>query len=101
TIADNLAGYGGGIFNWDTLTVTNSTIDNNSASAYNSSTGGWGGGIYNGGTVTVTNSTIAYNKGAGLLVFYNTCTLSNTIVALNTYADIALGYGSVSPESAY
>ena len=38
-----------------TLTVTDSTIDNNSAEF-------GGGGIYNAGTLTVTNSTIAGNS---------------------------------------
>ena len=46
--------YGGGINNAGTLTVTNSTIDNNSAID-------GGGGIDNAGTLTVTNSTIADN----------------------------------------
>ena len=53
------ADSGGGIDNDGTLTVTNSTIANNSAGY------GDGGGIYNAGTMTVTNSTIA-NNSAGI-----------------------------------
>ena len=83
-----------------TLSITNSTIANNSA-------GGSGGGIWNyGGTLTVTNSTIAYNSynsagygGGGIGNGYNgaeagTAMLDNTIVVLNTY-----GTGSGAPAS--
>ena len=59
TIDNNYSSdFGGGIGNWGTLTVTNSTIDNNSAGSY-------GGGIGDFGTLSVTNSTIAYNSGVG------------------------------------
>jgi len=62
TIADNSAtnqypGGGGGIYNAGTLTVTDSTIDNNSAS-----NNGNGGGIDNTGTLTVTDCTIDDNS---------------------------------------
>jgi hypothetical protein len=52
------AGNGGGISNYGTLTITNSTIDSNQV---------WleGGGIYNWGTLTVTNSTISGNGATG------------------------------------
>ena len=83
-----------------TLTVTNSTIANNSA-------GDQGGGIWNyGGTLTATNSTIAYNSynsagygGGGIGNGFNgaevgTAMLENTIVVLNTY-----GTGSGAPAS--
>jgi Ca2+-binding RTX toxin-like protein len=49
---------GGGISNLGTLTVKNSTIENNSAYDH-------GGGIYNGGTLTAVNSTISDNSTAG------------------------------------
>ena len=83
-----------------TLTITNSTIANNSA-------GDQGGGIWNyGGTLTATNSTIAYNSynsagygGGGIGNGFNgaevgTAMLENTIVVLNTY-----GTGSGAPAS--
>jgi hypothetical protein len=57
TITGGSASSGGGIDNAGTLTVTNSTIDNNSVPIEGS-----GGGIYNGGTLTVTNSTIDNNS---------------------------------------
>src|SRR4029453_18093348 len=53
---DFVAGIGGAIFNSGTLTVTRSTIRDNTAFSH--------GGIDNvGGTVTITNSTIEHNSG--------------------------------------
>jgi CSLREA domain-containing protein len=59
---------GGGIYNSGTLTVTNSTISNNTTGRGDSvggvatgGKGGDGGGIYNDGTLTVTNSTVSSN----------------------------------------
>ena len=57
TIVDGLADYGGGgIRNFGTLTVTNSTLSGN-ATAY-----GDGGGILNDGTLMVTDSTLSDNN---------------------------------------
>jgi YVTN family beta-propeller protein len=52
------SGYGGGIYNFGTVTLTNSTLSGNSANGG----GGSGGGIYNYGTVTLTNSTLSGNS---------------------------------------
>ena len=74
TVSDGSASYGGGIYNVGTLTVTNSTIANNSAT-YS------GGGIYSYGTLTVTNSTIANDSaavGGGIYNFAGTLTVSNS-----------------------
>ena len=98
------SGEGGGIFNDGNLTVTNSTIADNSA--------GNGGGITSESSLTTVNSTIAYNDvvnggaGGGLDVIAGTSLLDNTIVALNTAgagstasaSDIA---GTADPASAY
>ena len=74
---------GGGIYNFGTTTVIESTIADNTTSGY-------GGGINNDGTFTAVNTTIAYNEtdyriGGGV---YDdpgsTTTLYNTIVAVNT-----------------
>ena len=55
----NTSTYGGGIFNFSNLTVTNSIISANTANK--------GGGIYNyEGYLTVTNSTISSNRGSGI-----------------------------------
>ena len=97
TIADGYVagatfGYGGGIFNGGTLTVSNCTfsgnnaffagggIDNSGTLKVSNSTfsdnragvggpsggGGYGGGISNGGTLTVTNSTFINNRVHGV-----------------------------------
>jgi CSLREA domain-containing protein len=57
TISDNSAvGVGGGIYNYGTLTITNSTVSGNSATLE-------GGGVFNGfsSTLTITNSTFSDN----------------------------------------
>jgi len=74
---------GGGILNYATLTVTNSTFSGNTAGSY-------GGGLANNwGTVTVINSTFSGNSassggGGGVSNNPGTMTLRNTIVANNT-----------------
>jgi hypothetical protein len=82
-------GFGGGIFNEGTLTVTNSTLSGNT---------GYGGGVYNSGTATVTNSTLSGNAAAegGGIWNTGTATLKNTIVANspsgnNCYGPITVG----------
>jgi hypothetical protein len=99
TIADNTAiytggdipqaAYGGGIMNDEdaTLTISQSTIANNSAEASTTSTGGgMGGGIGNdGGVLTIGASTITGNEatlcGGGT---YGAIVAHNTIVSGNT-----------------
>jgi CSLREA domain-containing protein len=79
TIQNGSSDSGGGIYNGGTLTLTNCTLNGNSAGRI----GGYGGGIYNGGTLTLTNCTLssnsAYNGGGisngGTLMLEN-CTLS-------------------------
>ena len=83
---NSATGYGGGIANYDTATVNNSTFTEN--------TGCFGGGIYNAGAFTLTNSTISVNsanslnaEGGGICnenEFGVALTLNNTIVAGNT-----------------
>jgi len=57
TITGGSAGYGGGIFGKEdsSITVTNSTVSDNSCWSY-------GGGIYSPGAITVANSTISDNS---------------------------------------
>ena len=66
------AGGGGGIHNSGTLTLTNSTVSNNSAPSR------FGGGIRNLGTLTILNCTVSHNpaySGGGV---YNSSTLAVT-----------------------
>jgi hypothetical protein len=69
TIANGKANTGGGILNAGTLTITNSTINNNqtidgadATGASNGGNAGNGGGIYNTGTLTLINSTVGGNQ---------------------------------------
>ena len=87
TIAHGAASFtsGGGIANEGgaTLTITNSTISNNSIS------GSYGGGISNGGTLTITNSTISNNSQSGNatgggLVNFGTATITNSTFSGNS-----------------
>lgn len=73
---------------WNNSTVTNVTITNNRADAFNSNLGRGGGLFISGGIVEIRNSTIAGNwadgRGAGLFVSGDHVRLYNTIIANNT-----------------
>jgi hypothetical protein len=71
----DIFGFGGGIYNSGTLTISNSTLSGNSAMF-------GGGGIYNDNTVTISNSTLAGNYGGGI---YNagTLTVSDSTISGN------------------
>ena len=86
TISDgSVNGNGGGIFNRENLTLSNSTIANNSASR-----GGRGGGIYNySGTVSISNSNISDNYassyGGGIFnTLGTTASISNSTISDNS-----------------
>ncbi len=103
TITGGLDGSGGGIDNDGALTVSNSTIANNSATdsyggpgigggIYNAATL-IGGRIYNAGTLTISNSTIANNSsfsngvidfGGGGIFTFGTLTVSNSTIENNS-----------------
>jgi CSLREA domain-containing protein len=85
TIADNSAGIGGGIANSGTLAIFDSTISSNSST-------GWGGGIHNGsdGTLTIAGSMIADNHATqfgGAIRNDGTLTISNSTIAGNRAED--------------
>jgi hypothetical protein len=83
-------GFGGGISNYGTLTITNSTINSNQCVQA-------GGGILNSGTLTITNSTVSGNgatgqhdgqpwgHGGGIsdVATFNNSTLSNNYASLS------------------
>ncbi len=86
TFSGNRSVYGGGINNSGSLTVSNSTFSKNTVfgdSGVNSKIG-FGGGINNSGSLTVSNSTLsgneAYNSGSGI---GGGGTIRNTIIAGN------------------
>jgi len=87
---------GGGIINFATLTIINSTISQNFAN-------GFGGGIRNGGTLVLRNSTIADNGAAGSgegggISNVGTVTMKNTIVAQNTGQTVDDIAGTITSE---
>jgi predicted outer membrane repeat protein len=55
-------GWGGGILNFGTLTVSGCTVSNNSVGFLANSADHLGGGIYNAGMLTVTASTVSGNS---------------------------------------
>jgi hypothetical protein len=66
TVSGNLSAgtgnsYGGGIYSSGTLTVRDSTVSGNLVLAPYGS-GSYGGGVYNGGTLTVSDSTVSDNE---------------------------------------
>jgi len=80
TVTDNTGSSGGGIYNFWTLTLSNSTISGNKSNFD-------GGGIYNGeGTVTLTDSTVRDNSGTfgggirntAILILTNSTIIGNT-----------------------
>jgi hypothetical protein len=81
TVTGNSATYGGGIDNsWGTMILSGDTVNNNTSTIY-------GGGVENdGGTTTIINCTIAANVanfGAGI-ANYDTLNVVNSTVASNT-----------------
>jgi predicted outer membrane repeat protein len=92
TLSGNSTGSGsssgGGIDNYGTLTVSNSTISNNTAG------NGYGGGINNQGTLTVSNSTFSGNTaslGGGISAGIGSVTVSNSTFSGNTAANYGGG----------
>lgn len=80
-------GWGGGIKNFGTLTLTNSHILNNSALKHNN--GGYGAGIYStgGGSLTILNSTISNNtafSGGGGIYAQGTVIIRDSTISKNT-----------------
>ncbi len=90
------ASNGGGIFNFGTLTVKDSTVTNNTA------LDGFGGGIYNAGTLTVKYSSVSDNTageaGGGIYNFLSATVTHSTLT--NNVAGFAGGgiYNSGSAD---
>ncbi len=93
TISANASNQAGGMLNWGTAILINSTIAGNLAKT------SVGGGVDNNGNLTLTACTIAENAaqtGGGIWAGEGSVTLTDTIVAGNSDAsgssDIASGY---------
>ena len=97
TIQNGFAGFGGGINNSGTLTISNSTITQNTAHY-----SGCGGGIYNTGRLIVNLSTISQNSalgsvwrpasGGGICNSGGTATINNSTLSGN-HAGVGGGGG--------
>ncbi len=105
TLSGNSAFVGGGIYNSNgTLTVSNTTISDNTTT----NTGYFGGGgIYNVGALTVTSSTLSGNtattEGGGIYSYSSTVTITNSTLSGNsagTYAGgIRINVGTVDSRN--
>jgi IPT/TIG domain-containing protein len=94
TIANGNSVQGGGIFNYRTLTVTNSAFSGNTA--------GSGGGIWNNATLTVTNSTFSGNTAAsvgGGIWTNDTATVTNSTFLGNSAPDQSGSGGGIANDS--
>ena len=104
-----IVGSGGGILNYGTLTVSDSTITGNSAADAFSGAAGDGGGIFNSGILTVSDSTITGNSaaesfgaagsgdGGGIFSGFNsfgTLTVTNSTITDNSADDSGGGISS-------
>lgn len=89
-------GFGGGVFNAGTLTLTNVAVTDNQSSG-----GGNGGGVYNlSGLLTINNSTINSNIGAngggGILNFSGATMIINNSTITENNVTIANGGGGIA-----
>jgi hypothetical protein len=83
TIAHGYYVSGGGIYNYDSLTVTDCTLSSNSVN------GGFGGAIFNQGTLTVSNSKLSSNSASssgagGAIENLGTLSVTGSTLSSNT-----------------
>jgi hypothetical protein len=115
TITQGHAGEGGGIYNTGTLTVSQCTLSDNSASVLF----GVGGGIYNRGTLTVSQCSLSGNRavdvggvGGGIYNARGTVTVSQSSLSgnsasehgggiLNAFGTLTVSQSSLSDNSAF
>ena len=104
-IRNNAASEGGGLLSFGTTTITNSTIDGNSAGSSNSALAR-GGGLALGGTVTIVGSTISNNVGVGVAggiyagddTTSGCCAATIRIVNSTLSGNVARYYNSGTPQ---
>jgi len=90
TLDNNIGRYGGGIFNRGTFTIANSTLSGNTATAY-------GGGINNYETLSITNCTFSGNssQAGGGLQNNGALHIANTIIANSPIGGDYFGGGNI------
>jgi predicted outer membrane repeat protein len=87
TVSGNSATNGGGLYNRGTATLTNCTVSGNSATRSGGGYGGFGGGVFSYGTATLSNCTVSGNSatnGGGGLYTNGTARLTNCAVSGNS-----------------
>lgn len=106
TIRDGKADQGGGIINFGTLRLTNSTVAANSGSGIDNHgpltltnsvvarNSDHGIDNHNNRTLTLRNSTVAHNSGAGIVNRGGTLNLTNSTVAHNSVGGISQDRGT-------
>ena len=102
TVNDNGAlADGGGISNSGNLIVTNSTLSGNSVVGG----GGKGGGIANGGNLTVTNSTLSGNsavwRGGGIYNYGAAAQIGDTVLAVGEFNGTIFNDGGIVTSLGY
>jgi CSLREA domain-containing protein len=91
-VSDNQGLLGGGIFSFDSLTISNSTVSGN-----HTGSSGFGGGLFVIGDLKVTNSTISDNQAGGggglLLIGDGTMTMTGSTITGNSATGASFGGG--------
>lgn len=87
TVTNNTGdNFGGGIYNVGTMTLTDTTVSDNILLGSNLS--GGGGGIFSSGTMTLTRTTVSGNstigRGGGIYNLDQTATITNSTISTNT-----------------
>lgn len=92
SILDNQAGDGGGIYSTATLSIANSTISGNTATAN-------GGGLYNDAAMTLFDTTLDSNQAEGGGGLFDTGSHDSLIVGSTLSRNQAVGGGGISSRS--
>ncbi|MDQ1430627.1 MAG: hypothetical protein QOF40_1229, partial [Actinomycetota bacterium] len=101
SIHDNIAADdGGGVYTWDTLTVTNSQFDANTAQGQ-AAAGGRGGGAYASDGVTVTNGSFTGNNAMCGVFDGVQCTADSDGGGFHTYGAATITGSTLTANHAY
>jgi hypothetical protein len=92
TVSGDSATFGGGIYNAGTLTISGSTVSGNSALH--------GGGVFNDGTLTISGSTVSGNSAAGRGGGIDNDAGTSTVVS-STFSGNSAGVGGAIFNSSF